>query len=174
MELALNLGWMALATAMCWLWVRHARREGRGRSAQFVSLALVLVIMFVVITMYDDMAMAQNPAETRCFQREDDLGAHAHAPFHPVVASTPRLPRSFLSTRFALRAGQPPCRGCEGSRPLFHSESPPSRRLIHSSSFESSSRLVCFLQLRRSNAQRPLQKETLFHNPAMVTTATAI
>jgi hypothetical protein len=91
MELTLNLGWMAMATAMCWLWVRHARREGPGRSAQFVSLALVLFIMFGVITMYDDMAMAQNPAETRCFQREDDLGAHAHAPLHPVVASTPTL-----------------------------------------------------------------------------------
>ena len=73
MELALNLEWMALATAMCWLWAHHARREGRGRSAQFVSLALVLGVMFVVITMYDDMAMAQNPAEARCFQREDDL-----------------------------------------------------------------------------------------------------
>ena len=91
MELVLNLGWMAMATAMCWLWVYHARREGRGRSAQFVSLTLVLFIMFAVITMYDDMAMAQNPAETRCFQREDDFGAHEHALFHPVVASTPTL-----------------------------------------------------------------------------------
>jgi hypothetical protein len=88
MELALNLGWTAMAIAMCWLWVHHARREGRGRSAQFISLALVLVMMFVVITIYDDMAMAQNPAETRCFQREDDLGAHPHVPLHPVVAST--------------------------------------------------------------------------------------
>jgi len=82
---------MAVATAMCWLWVHHARREGPGRHVQFVALVLVLANMFVVITMYDDMAMAQNPAETRCFQREDDLGAHAHAPFHPVVASTPTL-----------------------------------------------------------------------------------
>ena len=91
MELALNLGWTAMATAMCWLWVRHARREGRGRSVQFVSLTLVLVIMFAVITMYDYMAMAQNPAETRCFQREDDFGAHEHVLLHPVVASTPTL-----------------------------------------------------------------------------------
>jgi hypothetical protein len=104
MEIALNLGWMWLATAMCWLWVHHARREGWGRSTQFVSLALVLVFMFVVITMYDDMAMAQNPAETRCFQREDDLGAHAHAPFHPVVASTPTLAAElpFDTIRFAV------------------------------------------------------------------------
>jgi hypothetical protein len=91
MELALNLEWMALAIAMCWLWVYHARREGRGRWTQFVSLGLVLVIMFVIITNYDDMAMAQNPAETRCLQREDDLGAHAHAPLHPAVASMPTI-----------------------------------------------------------------------------------
>jgi hypothetical protein len=104
MELALNLGWTAMATVMCWLWVRHARREGPGRSLQFVSLALVLVIMFAVITMYDDMAMAQNPAETRCFQREDDLGAHAHASLHPVVAPTPTLAAElpFNTFRFAV------------------------------------------------------------------------
>jgi len=105
MELALNLEWMALATAMCWLWAHHARREGRGRSAQFVSLALVLGVMFVVITMYDDMAMAQNPAETCCFQREDDLGAHAYVPFHPVVASNPTLTAElpFNTIHFAMQ-----------------------------------------------------------------------
>jgi hypothetical protein len=107
MELVLNLEWIALAAAMCWLWGRHARREGPGRSAQFVSLALVLAIMFAVITMYDDMAMAQNPAETRCFQREDDLGAHAHAPFHPVVASMPTLAAEVAFD--AIRVAAPGC-----------------------------------------------------------------
>jgi hypothetical protein len=104
MELALNLGWTAMATAMCWLWARHARREGQGRWAQFVSLALVLVVMFAVITIYDDLAMAQNPAETRCFQREDDLGAHEHAQFHPVVASipTPAAELPFSTFSFAV------------------------------------------------------------------------
>jgi hypothetical protein len=59
-----------------------------------------------VISMYDDMAMAQNPAETRCIQREDDLGAHAHAPLHPVVASTPTFATEIhLNTlRFAVRS----------------------------------------------------------------------
>jgi hypothetical protein len=102
MELALNLGWTALATAMCWLWVHHARREGRGRSAQIVSLALILGIMFAVITIYDDMALAQSPAETRCFQREDDLGALAHAPLHPVVASTQTLVAEFPFNTFCF------------------------------------------------------------------------
>jgi hypothetical protein len=100
MELALNLEWMAMTAAMCWLWVRHARREGPGHSAQFVSLALVLLTMFTVITMYDDMAMAQNPAETRCFQREEDLSAHAHAPLHSVVASTPAPAAELRFNRF--------------------------------------------------------------------------
>ena len=101
---ALNLEWVVLATLMCWLWVRHARREGSGREVQFIALALVLANMFVVISMYDDMAMAQNPAETRCFQREDDLGAHAHAQFHPVVASTltPAAEPPFNTIRFAV------------------------------------------------------------------------
>jgi hypothetical protein len=104
MELALNLEWMALATAMCWLWVHHARREGQRQSAQFVSLVLVLGIMFVVITMYDDMAMARNPAETRCFQREDDSGVRAHDPFHPVVASTPTLTAELLFSTICVAA----------------------------------------------------------------------
>jgi hypothetical protein len=89
MELALNLGWMALATVMCWLWVHHARRQGPRRAVQFIALTLVLISMFVVITIYDDMAMAQNPAETRCFQqREDELGTHVHAPLQPVADLT--------------------------------------------------------------------------------------
>jgi len=124
-EMVLNLGWMAMAIAMCWLWVHHARREGQGRPAQFVSLALVLVMMFVVITMYDDMAMAQNPAETRCFQREDDLGAHAHAPLHPAVALAPTLAAELRFDTFAMLWWPRPCPDCGASLPLLHSEPPP-------------------------------------------------
>src|ERR1700679_839229 len=92
LEVVLNLEWVVLATGMCWLWVRHGLREGPGRRVQFIALAMVLVAMFVVITNYDDMATAQNPAEARCFQqREDELGAHAHVPLHPAVALTPTL-----------------------------------------------------------------------------------
>jgi hypothetical protein len=100
----LNLEWVVLATLMCWLWARHARREGSRRQVQFIALALVLANMFVVISMYDDMAMAQNPAETSCFQRRDDLGAQGHAPLHPAVASAPSLGAElpFNTLRFAV------------------------------------------------------------------------
>jgi hypothetical protein len=89
MELALNLEWMAMAIALCWLWVLHGLRKGPGRHVQFIALALLLVTMFVVITMYDDMAMAQNPAETRCFQNDDKLGMHLHVTPHPAAALAP-------------------------------------------------------------------------------------
>ena len=104
MELVLNLGWMALATAMCWLWMRYAPSKGPGRWAQVASLALVVFTMFTIITMYDDMAMAQNPAETRCFQREDDLGSHAHASHHPVVASAPAYTAEILFSMLRIAA----------------------------------------------------------------------
>src|SRR5580698_2510975 len=104
MELALNLEWMALTIAMCGFWVLHGLRKGPGRQVQFIALALVLVTMFVVITMYDDMAMARNPAETRCFQREDDSGVRAHDPFHPVVASTPTLAAELLFSTICVAA----------------------------------------------------------------------
>ena len=85
MELVLNLGWVVLATVMSWLWVHHPLREGSGRRVQFTALTLVLAMMFTVITLYDDKAMAQNPAETSSFQREDSSGARAHATLHPVA-----------------------------------------------------------------------------------------
>jgi hypothetical protein len=37
------------------------------------------------------MAMAHNPAEIRCFQREDDPGTHTHTPLRPAVALAPTL-----------------------------------------------------------------------------------
>ena len=101
----LNLEWVVLATLLCWLWVRHVRREGPGRHMQFIALALVLANMFVVISMYDDMAMAQNPAETRYLQREDESGAHAHAALHRVMASAPALVPELPSNMF--RSGVP-------------------------------------------------------------------
>jgi len=159
MELALNLGWTAMAIAMCWLWVRHARREGQGRWTQFASLGLILVIMFAVVTMYDDMAMAQNPAETRCFQREDDLGAHERAPLHPVAASIPTAAPELPFNTFCC-SGRPSCSNCAGSRSRLDSESSPSRGLIHGShSIQLQAGLLPTVAVR-GIAQRPLQKVT--------------
>jgi hypothetical protein len=97
MESVLNLGWVVVATAMCWLWVRHhpAREDSKLR-VQWIALTLVLATMFTLITLYDDMAMAQNPAETSSFQREDFAATRAQSIPHPAtnVAQLPTLEQS--------------------------------------------------------------------------------
>jgi len=85
MELVLNLGWMVLTALMCWLWMRYAPREGESRSMQLVALALVVLILFPVISVTDDIVTAQYPAETDCCQRKDHVCANAHSILHPVA-----------------------------------------------------------------------------------------
>ncbi len=89
MELALNLAWMVLATLMCWLWMRCAPREGTDRRIHFVAVVLIIAILFPVISITDDIAWAQNPAETDSCQRRQHLVARAHSTLHPVVPTFP-------------------------------------------------------------------------------------
>lgn len=87
MELALNLAWMMLTALMCGLWMRYAPVKGVDRRTQFVALALVLLILFPVISVTDDIVMAQNPAETDYCQRKDHAVENAHVTLHPVAAA---------------------------------------------------------------------------------------
>lgn len=89
MELVLNLGWVVLATLMCWLWLHHAPIQGADRRTQLVALALIILILFPVISVTDDFASLQNAAETVCRERKDIVGAISHAALHPVVATFP-------------------------------------------------------------------------------------
>jgi hypothetical protein len=71
MELALNLGWALVAVWMLCAWLRVARRGSRDRRAQFVALAVVILILLPAISMTDDLMAAQNPAEADCCVRRD-------------------------------------------------------------------------------------------------------
>jgi nitrate reductase NapE component len=84
MELALNLTWIVLATLMYWLWTRYASSEGADRREQLVALVLVILILFPVISVTDDLITAQYPAETDCCQRKDHVFARTHTTLHPV------------------------------------------------------------------------------------------
>ena len=88
MELTLNLAWMILTALMCAMWVRYAPLKGPGgvdRRTQIVALALVLLILFPVISETDDIVMAQNPAETDSLQRKGHAVENAQNPLHPVA-----------------------------------------------------------------------------------------
>lgn len=85
MELALNFAWLVLTTLMCWLWMHYAPRKGADRRAQLVTLSLIILIVFPVISVTDDLLTAQNLAETDCCQREVHACANLHSRLHPVA-----------------------------------------------------------------------------------------
>ena len=88
MELFLNLAWALLATLMFCLRLRSAAPAGTNPRMQFAALAVLLLILFPVISVTDDLRAALNPAETgTCLRR--DYGCSAPHSIIPEVASLP-------------------------------------------------------------------------------------
>jgi hypothetical protein len=90
MELFLNSAWALLAIASVCLWIRLERRIGAERRLPPIALTLLLVILFPVISVSDDLQMLQYPAESDTFQcqRRDCLASCPHA-VHPAMAALP-------------------------------------------------------------------------------------
>ncbi len=93
MELFLNLAWVLLVALMVWLWLRFAPRCGpdgrmKDRPMQLVALAVLLLILFPVISVTDDLQAIQNPAETDSTLRRDHIAAGSQSIF-PAVAAQP-------------------------------------------------------------------------------------
>jgi hypothetical protein len=88
MELFLNLAWVLLAALMFGLWMRFAPRNGADRRMQIVALAVLLVVLFPVISVTDDIQAFQNPAEADSLQRRD----HACSAPHSILSHGPALP----------------------------------------------------------------------------------
>jgi uncharacterized membrane protein YeiB len=78
MELTLNLGWALVAMWMVCVWLRMAARAADERRAQFVALAVAILILLPAISMTDDLMAALNPAEFDCSVRRDHGGVDAH------------------------------------------------------------------------------------------------
>jgi hypothetical protein len=105
MELALNLAWLLLAIVLVRLWTVHGPRCGAGRRMQVAALAMLLLILFPVISATDDLIAAQNPAEVESTVRRD----HAGNP-HSILTIPFALPPSPVS--FSLPAAH-----CSGLAP---------------------------------------------------------
>lgn len=88
MELVLNLAWVLLATVMVSLWLRCSPRAGADKRMQLVALAVLLLILFPVISVTDDLLAVQNPAETDSCQRR----VHGYSVPHSTLASVASLP----------------------------------------------------------------------------------
>ena len=86
MELALNLGWAAVAIWLVCVWLRCAPRAAPERHAQLVALAVVILILLPAISMTDDLMAAQNPAEVDCCVRRNHDSSIRHSLVSPVAA----------------------------------------------------------------------------------------
>lgn len=127
MELTLNLIWAALALAGFAGWLCSERSAQSGVRTQLVALAMLLLILFPVISVSDDFWAAQNPAEADTCMRRNGLTAHAHniVPEAPM----PALAQSFGIT-FAVTGFRPPIeplslRKADAPRSTFFIRPPP-------------------------------------------------
>ncbi len=88
MELFLNFAWGLLAVVIVCLWLRLGRRTVGERHLSFVALIMLIVILFPVISVSDDLWAIQNPARRITRQRRDHRAASPHSTF-PAVAALP-------------------------------------------------------------------------------------
>jgi hypothetical protein len=105
MELVLNLAGAFVALAMVCLWLRWAPREGHDRRTELVALALLILILFPVISVTDDLLAAQNPAETDSCVRRDQVTCFLQQ-VSLVAAGLPEVPAADPSVGCA-RLGAP-------------------------------------------------------------------
>ena len=73
MEVFLNLAWTVLAVALVLLWLHLGCRVDQGRYSQIIAIAVLIAILFPVISVSDDLMAVQNPSETDNCQRRDHL-----------------------------------------------------------------------------------------------------
>jgi hypothetical protein len=74
-EIFLNLAWAALAVALVVLWLHIGCRMDQSRRCQIIAIAVLIAILFPVISVSDDLMAVQNPAETDNCQRRDHLAS---------------------------------------------------------------------------------------------------
>src|SRR5579863_7791331 len=88
MELILNLAWALSAIGIVCLWLRFGHHANAGRRTQIVALAVLILILFPVISVTDDLQAVQNPAEVDACLRRCHVIANPHCIF-PAVAALP-------------------------------------------------------------------------------------
>ncbi len=93
MELLLNSVWAMLGLLSICLWLRVENRTKAERLLPFVALVLVILILFPVISVSDDLWALQNPAEVDSSQRR----VHALVDCQSTAAVASILPAPALT-----------------------------------------------------------------------------
>jgi hypothetical protein len=99
MELVLNLAWALSAVVIIGFWLRFAPKFRDDWRTQLVALAVLILILFPVISVTDDLQAIQNPAETDSSLRRNETGPIQHA-VSPAIAAPPVLAFVGISLEF--------------------------------------------------------------------------
>jgi hypothetical protein len=86
MEVLLNSVWALVAIAFVCLWFQPGRGRNADRRLSFIAVVMLIVILFPVISVSDDLWSIQNPAETDTCQRRDHRASCPHAIFPAIAA----------------------------------------------------------------------------------------
>lgn len=86
MEFFLNTAWALLALLVLCLWLRIEHRAHSKRGLPFVSLVMLIVMLFPVISVSDDLWSLQNPAETDTCLRRVHPASFPHSDFPAMDA----------------------------------------------------------------------------------------
>jgi hypothetical protein len=63
-ELALNISWTVLSALAACFWLRYRPSGGKDWRIQLLALGMLIVVLFPVVSVSDDLFVAQNPALT--------------------------------------------------------------------------------------------------------------
>ena len=105
MEIILNLAWVLLAAVIVRLCLLRAPSQGTSRRMQIAALAMLILLLFPVISVTDDLQSAQNIAESDTCLRRVQAAICPHSIF-PAVAMLPPDDLAELSFGF-LRLAAP-------------------------------------------------------------------
>jgi hypothetical protein len=128
MELILNLVGAMVALGLVGLWLRWAPRKGFDLRTQLVALALLILILFPVISVTDDLLAVQNPAETDSCVRRDYAAANVNtASPHAIAMPEPLLPElPFGFLRLVAPGAQPVSTSATPALSSIENRPPPS------------------------------------------------
>jgi hypothetical protein len=103
MEYVFNLVWALAATASVYFWLKSGQRSPRAGHSPLVGLAMLVVILFPVISVSDDLWSLQNPVEINTCHRRDQCGGVNHTHF-PAPAALPEAVYAEQNSEFWLQA----------------------------------------------------------------------
>ncbi len=89
LELALNLVWVAASVTLVTVWLRAARHTRTPRRVQCFALLMAILLLLPVISISDDLAAAQYPAEADSALRRAADSHLGHLVLHPASFALP-------------------------------------------------------------------------------------